>query len=30
MATCVFARIEGEEGGPWQLHWVNAGHPRRS
>ncbi|MFC9947155.1 SpoIIE family protein phosphatase [Streptomyces pratensis] len=27
MATCVFARIEGEEGGPWQLHWVNAGHP---
>ncbi|MFD6279606.1 SpoIIE family protein phosphatase [Streptomyces sp. NPDC060209] len=27
MATCVFARIEGEEGGPWELHWVNAGHP---
>ncbi|MGX1501628.1 UNVERIFIED_CONTAM: PAS domain S-box-containing protein [Streptomyces graminofaciens] len=27
MATAVFARIEGEEGGPWQLHWVNAGHP---
>ncbi|MFD3609929.1 SpoIIE family protein phosphatase [Streptomyces atroolivaceus] len=27
MATCVFARVEGEEGGPWQLHWVNAGHP---
>ncbi|MFF3291010.1 SpoIIE family protein phosphatase [Streptomyces sp. NPDC003023] len=27
MATAVFARIEGPEGGPWQLHWVNAGHP---
>ncbi|MFJ9058000.1 SpoIIE family protein phosphatase [Streptomyces sp. NPDC102409] len=27
MATCVFARVEGEEGGPWELHWVNAGHP---
>ncbi|MEU0302677.1 SpoIIE family protein phosphatase [Streptomyces sp. NPDC006175] len=27
MATCVFARVEGEEGGPWRLHWVNAGHP---
>ncbi|MEV6840535.1 SpoIIE family protein phosphatase [Streptomyces sp. NPDC051133] len=27
MATLVFARIEGPEGGPWQLHWVNAGHP---
>jgi PAS domain S-box-containing protein len=27
MATVVFARIEGREGGPWQLHWVNAGHP---
>ncbi|MGX4689516.1 SpoIIE family protein phosphatase [Streptomyces sp. JNUCC 63] len=27
MATLVFARIEGREGGPWQLHWVNAGHP---
>ncbi|MFE4455055.1 SpoIIE family protein phosphatase [Streptomyces sp. NPDC056796] len=27
MATCVFARIEGPEGGPWQLQWVNAGHP---
>jgi PAS domain S-box-containing protein len=27
MATAVFARIEGQEGGPWQLHWVNAGHP---
>ncbi|QIP88141.1 SpoIIE family protein phosphatase [Streptomyces sp. Tu 2975] len=27
MATAVFARVEGEEGGPWQLHWVNAGHP---
>lgn len=27
MATCVFARIEGPEGGPWQLRWVNAGHP---
>ncbi|MFH0245402.1 SpoIIE family protein phosphatase [Streptomyces sp. HK10] len=27
MATVVFARIEGREGGPWRLHWVNAGHP---
>ncbi|WP_399881187.1 SpoIIE family protein phosphatase [Streptomyces sp. BBFR51] len=27
MATLVFARIEGAEGGPWRLHWVNAGHP---
>lgn len=27
MATAVFARIEGSEGGPWELHWVNAGHP---
>lgn len=27
MATCVFGRVEGREGGPWQLHWVNAGHP---
>ncbi|MEW2633049.1 SpoIIE family protein phosphatase [Streptomyces sp. NPDC048389] len=27
MATAVFARIEGPEGGPWELHWVNAGHP---
>lgn len=27
MATCVFARIEGPEGGPWELRWVNAGHP---
>ncbi|GAA2403729.1 SpoIIE family protein phosphatase [Streptomyces glaucosporus] len=27
MATVVFARIEGAEGGPWRLHWVNAGHP---
>jgi PAS domain S-box-containing protein len=27
MATAVFARIEGPEGGPWCLHWVNAGHP---
>ncbi|MGW0819318.1 SpoIIE family protein phosphatase [Streptomyces viridiviolaceus] len=27
MATVVFARVEGPEGGPWQLHWVNAGHP---
>jgi serine phosphatase RsbU (regulator of sigma subunit) len=27
MATLVFARIEGREGGPWQLHWVTAGHP---
>jgi PAS domain S-box-containing protein len=27
MATLVFARLEGPEGGPWRLHWVNAGHP---
>ncbi|MFE1029006.1 SpoIIE family protein phosphatase [Streptomyces sp. NPDC058818] len=27
MATLVFARVVGPEGGPWQLHWVNAGHP---
>lgn len=27
MATAVFARLEGPEGGPWCLHWVNAGHP---
>jgi PAS domain S-box-containing protein len=27
MATAVFGRIEGPEGGPWELHWVNAGHP---
>ncbi|WP_159940958.1 MULTISPECIES: SpoIIE family protein phosphatase [unclassified Nocardiopsis] len=27
MATAVFARLEGPEGGPWHLHWVNAGHP---
>ncbi|WP_432055771.1 SpoIIE family protein phosphatase [Streptomyces sp. bgisy022] len=27
MATLVFARIEGPLGGPWQLHWSNAGHP---
>ncbi|MFD5495445.1 SpoIIE family protein phosphatase [Streptomyces sp. NPDC001812] len=27
MATLVFARVEGPEGGPWQLHWANAGHP---
>ncbi|MEU3661305.1 SpoIIE family protein phosphatase [Streptomyces sp. NPDC032940] len=27
MATVVFARVVGPEGGPWQLHWVNAGHP---
>ncbi|WP_017586991.1 SpoIIE family protein phosphatase [Nocardiopsis ganjiahuensis] len=27
MATVVFARIEGPDGGPWHLHWVNAGHP---
>lgn len=27
MATAVFARIEGPEGGPWYFHWVNAGHP---
>ncbi|WP_395571680.1 SpoIIE family protein phosphatase [Streptomyces sp. BK79] len=27
MATLVFARVEGPEGGPWRLHWVNAGHP---
>lgn len=27
MATVVFARLEGPEGGPWELRWVNAGHP---
>ncbi|MEU1463700.1 SpoIIE family protein phosphatase [Streptomyces sp. NPDC005727] len=27
MATLLFARIEGPEGGPWRLRWVNAGHP---
>ncbi|KFG77257.1 PAS/PAC sensor protein [Streptomyces mutabilis] len=27
MATLVFARVEGPEGGPWQFHWVTAGHP---
>ncbi|WP_028803788.1 SpoIIE family protein phosphatase [Streptomyces sp. 142MFCol3.1] len=27
MATLIFARVEGPEGGPWRLHWVNAGHP---
>lgn len=27
MATVIFARIEGPDGGPWALHWVNAGHP---
>ncbi|OKI13114.1 PAS sensor protein [Nocardiopsis sp. TSRI0078] len=27
MATAVLARVEGPEGGPWNLHWVNAGHP---
>lgn len=27
MATVVIARIEGPDGGPWSLHWVNAGHP---
>ncbi|WP_329035039.1 SpoIIE family protein phosphatase [Streptomyces sp. NBC_00178] len=27
MATCVFGRIEGPEGGPWHFNWVNAGHP---
>ncbi|MEV8071233.1 SpoIIE family protein phosphatase [Streptomyces sp. NPDC085995] len=27
MATLVFARIEGPEGGPWRVNWVNAGHP---
>ncbi|WP_078888423.1 SpoIIE family protein phosphatase [Streptomyces sclerotialus] len=26
-ATCVYARIEGPEGGPWQLHFSVAGHP---
>lgn len=26
-ATCVFARIEGPEGGPWRLNHSNAGHP---
>ncbi|MFF2650260.1 SpoIIE family protein phosphatase [Streptomyces sp. NPDC058045] len=27
MASALFARVEGPEGGPWQLHWANAGHP---
>jgi sigma-B regulation protein RsbU (phosphoserine phosphatase) len=27
MVTAIFARVEGPEGGPWQLHWSNAGHP---
>ncbi|MFF4248760.1 SpoIIE family protein phosphatase [Streptomyces sp. NPDC001822] len=27
MATCVFGRVEGPEGGPWHFNWVNAGHP---
>ncbi|HYH30662.1 MAG TPA: GAF domain-containing SpoIIE family protein phosphatase [Pseudonocardia sp.] len=27
MATLLFARIEGPEGGPHQLRWTNAGHP---
>ncbi|WP_204285964.1 SpoIIE family protein phosphatase [Microbispora amethystogenes] len=27
MATMIFARVEGPEGGPWQLRWSNAGHP---
>ncbi|MEU8178927.1 SpoIIE family protein phosphatase [Microbispora hainanensis] len=27
MATMIFARVEGPEGGPWQLCWSNAGHP---
>ncbi|MDA8371631.1 MAG: SpoIIE family protein phosphatase [Nocardiopsaceae bacterium] len=27
MATMVFARVEGQEGGPWHLNWTNAGHP---
>ncbi|MFI8486680.1 SpoIIE family protein phosphatase [Streptomyces rubrogriseus] len=27
MATAVFSRVEGPEGGPWRLHWANAGHP---
>ncbi len=26
-ATCVYARIEGPAGGPWQLHFSVAGHP---
>ncbi|MBT2365962.1 SpoIIE family protein phosphatase [Streptomyces sp. ISL-10] len=27
MATAILARIEGPPGGPWRMHWVNAGHP---
>ncbi|WP_157530893.1 SpoIIE family protein phosphatase [Microtetraspora niveoalba] len=27
MATLVFARVEGPEGGPWRLRWTSAGHP---
>lgn len=26
-ATCVYSRIEGPVGGPWQLHFSVAGHP---
>lgn len=27
LATLVYARVEGPEGGPWQLNWASAGHP---
>ncbi|CNF46980.1 Stage II sporulation protein E [Mycobacterium tuberculosis] len=27
LATAVFGRVEGGPGGPWRLHWCNAGHP---
>ncbi|GIH78097.1 SpoIIE family protein phosphatase [Planobispora longispora] len=26
-ATVIMARFEGPDAGPWQLHWVSAGHP---
>ncbi|WP_051713016.1 SpoIIE family protein phosphatase [Spirillospora albida] len=26
-ATVILARVEGPLDGPWQLHWVSAGHP---
>ncbi|MER6468518.1 PP2C family protein-serine/threonine phosphatase [Streptomyces collinus] len=26
-ATCVYALLKGQEGGPYQLEWASAGHP---
>lgn len=26
-ATCIYALLEGEGGGPWRLRFANAGHP---